>query len=934
MSAWLSQDHIADDAILPCSTGTERALRLFDLLLAAAALVLLALPLAVLRRRAVSQPVRGRHGVVFDRVRLQLPARLPGRVLALLGAANWPVALHVARGEMAWVGPRPRGLDESAAPMSTRVRPGIVNPWFIRQRTAVHFGTEAQADLHYLAQRSITHDIGLLLRGMLVALLPLPAAVIPQRVQVGDVWFDNLDMGEALQRLRAMLDSGRSHQASFVNPACVNIAVRDRGYRRTLARAALVLPDGIGIKIGSAILGTPLKQNVNGTDLFPRLCELLQARGSSVFLLGGQPGIADAVAAEISRRWPGLRVAGSRHGYFDVTEEGRVAAEVRASGAEVLLVARGVPSQDLFIDRYLPLLGAPLAIGVGGLFDFVSGRISRAPMWMRETGLEWIWRLMQEPGRMWRRYLVGNVTFLGRVALQRLGLRKPARDTVPPSTAMPALPSVRAVVFATDIAGTELPLPSPTLLATLPIGHQTLIEHMLEQLAHAAVPDVDIVVSEQPEQLREIIGDGARWGLRVRWHLAKDPGRPYGALATAARATCGRVLVLHADRMPTHAALLRLTERNHIEMLARCDAGPCWTGAASAPAEMLAQVTNDLDRAALARLLHAQTLPVELADPDAACGLASASDLLAAQRRVLGDADPQHVPASWIRTAWGAMSPLARVEPGAVITGPVIVGPGCWVVRGAAVGPHVVLSADVVVSPGTQVRDSLVLPRTYIGSELEVTDAIVNGSRLRHVGLGVETTLAESDGLMLQLARRRPRRAGLPSRAAAGIALTAVAPLLLAYVILRRRRGQAPAWTRRAVVVGRDAATRRLQIESLLCVQTGGRQRDAAWATLAGLVDVVAGRRCWLGMRPRSQSQWYALRPEWQEVLASTPVGLLYAPAWADDADDLFDAQAVADVFGATRSQSTALWQWFAAAWTCKRLPRDRLLQNAQVRFR
>ncbi|UCH16488.1 MAG: sugar transferase, partial [Burkholderiales bacterium] len=190
MSAWLSQDHIADDAILPCSTGTERALRLFDLLLAAAALVLLALPLAVLRRRAVSQPVRGRHGVVFDRVRLQLPARLPGRVLALLGAANWPVALHVARGEMAWVGPRPRGLDESAAPMSTRVRPGIVNPWFIRQRTAVHFGTEAQADLHYLAQRSITHDIGLLLRGMLVALLPLPAAVIPQRDVADDQMLD------------------------------------------------------------------------------------------------------------------------------------------------------------------------------------------------------------------------------------------------------------------------------------------------------------------------------------------------------------------------------------------------------------------------------------------------------------------------------------------------------------------------------------------------------------------------------------------------------------------------------------------------------------------------------------------------------------------------------------------------------------------------
>jgi UDP-N-acetyl-D-mannosaminuronic acid transferase (WecB/TagA/CpsF family) len=113
--------------------------------------------------------------------------------------------------------------------------------------------------------------------------------------------------------------------------------------------------------------------------------------------------VAEGVADQIAARWPGLRVAGLRHGYFCAAEEGDVVAQVRDSGADLLLVARGVPSQDLCIDRHLPLLAVKVAMGVGGLFDFASGRIARAPMWMRETGLEWAYRLLQEPGRMWRR---------------------------------------------------------------------------------------------------------------------------------------------------------------------------------------------------------------------------------------------------------------------------------------------------------------------------------------------------------------------------------------------------------------------------------------------------------------------------------------------------------------------------------------------------
>ena len=149
-----------------------------------------------------------------------------------------------------------------------------------------------------------------------------------------------------------------------------------------------------------------------------------------LFLLGGGVGVAQAVATRIAQDWPPIKVVGARDGFFSVAEEGGVVAQIRSSGADCLLVARGVPAQDLLIDRYLPLLGVKVALGVGGLFDFVSGRLLRAPVWMRETGLEWAFRLLQEPRRLWRRYLVGNLTFMGRIWLQRAGLRQSPNDSV------------------------------------------------------------------------------------------------------------------------------------------------------------------------------------------------------------------------------------------------------------------------------------------------------------------------------------------------------------------------------------------------------------------------------------------------------------------------------------------------------------------------
>jgi N-acetylglucosaminyldiphosphoundecaprenol N-acetyl-beta-D-mannosaminyltransferase len=254
---------------------------------------------------------------------------------------------------MAWVGPRqmPQQKQASAHPALMLVRPGLVNRWALRQRTAVNYGTELDADLEYVCVRGLRHDLGLLLHAVLLSWLPAPKPAQPGRITVGDVAFDNVSMEQALSQISQMLDGQSAQQVSFVNPACVNIAAGHRGYRRLLARAALVLPDGIGIKIAADLLGQPLRQNVNGTDLFPRLCDLLAERGARLYLLGGQAGVPQRVAQVIRAHWPSIRIVGVRNGFFSAAQEGAVAAEVRASGADIVLVARGVPMQDLFIDR-------------------------------------------------------------------------------------------------------------------------------------------------------------------------------------------------------------------------------------------------------------------------------------------------------------------------------------------------------------------------------------------------------------------------------------------------------------------------------------------------------------------------------------------------------------------------------------------------------
>lgn len=227
--------------------------------------------------------------------------------------------------------------------------------------------------------------------------------------------------------LSARLDARMFTRVAFLNAHCFNLSVEDPDYRRALADF-LVLPDGIGIDVASRLLyGEAFPENLNGTDFVPFLLRSL-GRPVRVALLGSKPGVVEAAGERLAAAIPRHSFLPVSHGFFaEGTETDEVLCRLRAAKADIVLVALGVPRQELFIARYLGAAGDPtLAIGVGAFLDFTAGRMARAPLALRRLRLEWMFRLLLEPRRLWRRYLVGNPTFLMHVLQEmRRGGQRP-----------------------------------------------------------------------------------------------------------------------------------------------------------------------------------------------------------------------------------------------------------------------------------------------------------------------------------------------------------------------------------------------------------------------------------------------------------------------------------------------------------------------------
>ncbi len=249
-------------------------------------------------------------------------------------------------------------------------------------------------------------------------------------IDVLGVRVDDVTLAEALDVCHACIRSGQPHRVVTPNAEFVMAARRDADFRRLLNASTLAIPDGAGLLLAGRLLGTPLREQVAGTDLADRVAGLCAREGYRLFLLGAAPGVADLAARHLEARYPGLTVAGTFAGSPDHSADDATRARLREAGRiDALLVAYGARKQEAWIDRNQAALGIPLAIGVGGALDFFSGRVPRAPLLMRRAGLDWLFRLIVQPWR-WRRQLalprfVVAVTYEG-LWRRRRGLRSQA----------------------------------------------------------------------------------------------------------------------------------------------------------------------------------------------------------------------------------------------------------------------------------------------------------------------------------------------------------------------------------------------------------------------------------------------------------------------------------------------------------------------------
>jgi N-acetylglucosaminyldiphosphoundecaprenol N-acetyl-beta-D-mannosaminyltransferase len=229
-----------------------------------------------------------------------------------------------------------------------------------------------------------------------------------------------IDLAHPSDLLRTISDwaaEGRARRVMYVNAHVVNQSRTTPGLAEALRRADLVYCDGYGVRLAARVLGHPVPHRMTGADWIWGLARLCEVSGQGLYLLGSEPPLAREAAARLRRFCPSLDVVGAHHGFFELGSDHneRVIEHINAHGPRIVLVGMGTPKQELWVDRYADRLGGAVVWTVGALFDYVSGRTPRAPHWLADNGLEWIFRLAIEPQRMWRRYLLGNPVFIKRV---------------------------------------------------------------------------------------------------------------------------------------------------------------------------------------------------------------------------------------------------------------------------------------------------------------------------------------------------------------------------------------------------------------------------------------------------------------------------------------------------------------------------------------
>ncbi|MBA2692062.1 MAG: WecB/TagA/CpsF family glycosyltransferase [Rubrobacter sp.] len=240
------------------------------------------------------------------------------------------------------------------------------------------------------------------------------------RVNILGVGVDALTAVELHERIRRFIHEGGHALVFNANVHCLNLAYRDRSLRRVLDEADVVFCDGAGVMLAARMLGGRMPERITYADWIYRLSDLAESEGFSMYFLGGKPGVAGKAAEELRSSRPALDISGTHHGHFEKSgpESEAVIEEINAASPDLLLVGMGMPVQEKWLMENRDRLGFRVALSGGAVFDYASGELRRGPRLLTDNGLEWLARLAIEPGRLWRRYLIGNPLFMARVIRQ------------------------------------------------------------------------------------------------------------------------------------------------------------------------------------------------------------------------------------------------------------------------------------------------------------------------------------------------------------------------------------------------------------------------------------------------------------------------------------------------------------------------------------
>lgn len=230
--------------------------------------------------------------------------------------------------------------------------------------------------------------------------------------------FDNLSLQEAVKKVEEFVHAGKPREGVGVNVDQLIKMQKDQAFRKIILSSDLITADGQPIVWASRLLGMPLKERVTAIDLMEGLLKVASKRSYKVYCLGAREQVVKTAVQNYQKVFPGLRIVGYRSGYWTPEEEHSVAEKIHKAKPDLLFLAISSPKKEMFLRKHREILNVPFALGVGGAFDIAAGATQRAPRWMRRWGLEWFWRFLQEPKRMWRRYFVEDFMFFKLVLVE------------------------------------------------------------------------------------------------------------------------------------------------------------------------------------------------------------------------------------------------------------------------------------------------------------------------------------------------------------------------------------------------------------------------------------------------------------------------------------------------------------------------------------